>query len=188
MFKSEKEKDSLQQIEILKDHQNKLILDSIINKHTWISRITPTISFTKWDIVVIHGNQKYIMKYVKKGYFLSLENKADWKGVISLMSWAMAPHRKENKDNYDILPLLSISLNNENYQNFLAYSFYEVITNFKQKGHEKGNKLTLSVPEFQYKDFKKIREKCIELGIDKERIIIELNQDKKGVFYKYIKV
>ena len=32
---------------------------------------------------------------------------------------------------------------------------------------------------------KKIRETCIRLGIEQERLSIQLDKDKKGVFYKY---
>ncbi|MEZ4936672.1 MAG: hypothetical protein R2799_03675 [Crocinitomicaceae bacterium] len=183
-YNSKSEKDSLEKIMILKDDYNKLLLDSLISEFGWISKISSSISFQKWDIIVIHGDQSYIMKYVQKGYDFSLKNKADWKNTISLMSWALAPHRKKNKEKYDLLPKLDISVENENYQNFLAYSFYEVLNNFKEIGNEKGNSLILSVPKNQYKIFKKIYRKSISFGLKPEQLMLEINNSKSSL-YKY---
>jgi len=185
-YKNEKERDSLNIICSNKDLKNKRILEELIKEYGWINHYNFDMSFLQWELVVIHSEQEYIMKYVKLGYKLALQNKADWNDVVDLVRWAIAPHRKKTRKGFDPFPFLKESTSNVNYNNFLAYSIKAVLSNFQPINSSKKNTISLSVDKASFKRFNEIRNKCINLGIDKDRIVIQLNNNEKGVFYQFI--
>lgn len=184
-YKNDTERDSLNAIVKQKDLSNKNTLDSLIKDYGWINKINHTIQFDNWMLIVIHGKQEYIMNYVRLGYSEAFKNKADWNDVTILMSWVLAPHRKQNKKEFDPFPIQMELIDDLNYQVFLGKSIQKVIDQFKMRGHEKGNRILIKTNKKYSQPINSIYKESISAGLNSDQIKIIYADDVNGVEYKY---